>query len=177
MLFRRLWLEDVLSDESIGVELGQLFPAILRLVGDFQMVGSIAKLFRNFCRNTPDHQQEPSQQCAVVLPLQGPLCRCLISSSLSSSLHHTIPSTTTLSFKHSFRLSSQFRPFPTLANRLFATRYNKRSRCLSLLIRVVLVRWNLHMLIQCLLTDNVYKPVRFHPVPSCLDVSHLTSRL
>ena len=90
MLFRRLWLEDVPSDEFIGVELGQPFPAILRLVGDFQMVGSIAKLFRNSCRNTPDHQQEPSQQCAVVLPLQGPLCRCLISSSLSSSFS-TIP--------------------------------------------------------------------------------------
>ena len=89
MLFRRPWLEGVRS-ESIGVGLGQLFPAIQRLVGDFQMVNAIAKLFRNACRNTSDHQQEPSQQCAVVLPLQGSLCLRIISSSLSSSLS-TIP--------------------------------------------------------------------------------------
>jgi hypothetical protein len=106
--------------------------------------------------------------------------RLLVSSyhlieSLVESLHHSIPSTTTLSFKHSFRLSSQPRPFPTLANCLFTARYNKRSRCRSLLIRVALVRWNLHMFIQCQTTDDVYKPTRFPPVPSYLDVSHLTT--
>jgi len=94
---------------------------------------------------------------------------------LVKSLHHTIPSTTTLSFKHSFRLSSQPRPFPTLANRLFTTRYNKRSRCRSLLI--ALVRWNLHVSVQVQLTDNMYKPIRSPPVPSCIGVSHLASRL
>lgn len=97
------------------------------------------------------------------------------SSHLIEPLHYTIPSTTTLSFKHSFRLSLQPRPFPTLANCLFTTRYDKRSPCRSLLIRVVLVCWNLRMFIQCRLTDNVYKPIRFPPVPSCLDVSHLAT--
>jgi len=174
MLFRRPWLEGVRS-ESIGVGLGQLFPAIQRLVGDFQMVNAIAKLFRNACRNTSDHQQEPSQQCAVVLPLQGSLCLRIISSSLSSSLS-TIPYHQPPHSRSNTRfVSSQPRPFPTLANCLFTARYNKRSRCRSLLIRVALVRWNLHMFIQCQTTDDVYKPTRFPSVPSYLDVSNLCS--
>ena len=85
--------------------------------------------------------------------------------SLVSSLHHSIPSTTTLSFKHSFRLSSQPRPFPTLANRLFTTRCNKRSRCRSLLFRVALVRWNLHISIQCNRLTTCTSPFASLPCP------------
>jgi hypothetical protein len=130
-------------------------------MGDCQLIDAIVKLFRIAGKKQPDHQQEPSQQCAAVLPLQGILRLRLISSHLIQSLHHTIPSTTTLSFKHSLRFSSQSRPFPTLANCLFTTRYNKRFRCRSLLIRVALVRFSPPMFVQCRLTDNEYQPVRF----------------
>ena len=135
-------------------------PAIQRLVGDFQIVYTLAKLFRIASRKPPDHQQEPSQQCAVRLPLRGLLRLRLVSYHLIQSLHHTIPSTTTLSFKHSLRFSSQPRPFPTLANRLITTRYNKRFRCRSLLISVALVCRTIHTFIQWQSTDKV-KPVRF----------------
>lgn len=51
----------------------------------------------------------------------------------------TIPSTITLSFTHSFRLSSQPKPFPTLANSLTTTPLPENSLLHSLKSRLTLV--------------------------------------
>lgn len=71
----------------------------------------------------------------MALPLQVSLYLHLVSPTLS-----TIPPTITLSFTRSFRLSSQPKPFPTLANSLTTALLQETSLLRSLNNCVVLVR-------------------------------------
>jgi hypothetical protein len=126
-----------------------------------QLRGSFALLVEIDMTISRNHHNNAQWCCLCKAP-----CVFISSRLIVESLHHTIPSTTTLSFTHSLRFSSQPQPFPTLANCLFTARFNKRFRCRSLLIRVALVCCSLHMFIQCRLTDSVLQPARFPPVHS-----------